>query len=320
MGGWVMQNKSEWELIIIGAGPAGMTAAIYAGRKQLDTLVITKDVGGQALWSYKIENYPCFTFITGAQLVERFQEHLQNFGVRIEYTSVVRLSREAETFAVDTEDSRRFFAHSVIISSGKSPRQLNVPGEMEFLGKGVAYCATCDAPLFAGKNVAVIGGGNSGLDAAAQLIKICPKVYIIEIQDDLQADKVIQDNVSRADSVEVLTSTEVKEIRGDNFVRSIVVRNVQSGKVDELQVEGVFIEIGLVPNSDFVRDLLPLNERGEIPVDCSTCTGIPGLYAAGDVTDVPHKQIICAAGDGAKAALSAYSYLVRRPSPSPNDK
>ncbi|MDH7600623.1 MAG: FAD-dependent oxidoreductase [Armatimonadota bacterium] len=310
-----MESKRERELIIIGAGPAGMTAAVYAARKQLDTLVITKDVGGQALWSSDIQNYLGFTFITGAELVKRFEEHVRSFGVAVEYSSVTKVSSVDDSFEVVTEDNRRFLARALIVSSGKSPRTLNVPGEKEFLGRGVAYCATCDAPLFAGKNVAVVGGGNSGLDAAVQLMRICPHVYIIEVADQLRGDEAIQNTVLRADNVTVLTGTTVKEIRGDSFVRSVVVQDVHTNNIRELDVEGVFVEIGLSPNSDFVKDVVKLNKWREIPVDCGARTGVPGLFAAGDVTDVPQKQIICAAGDGAKAALGAYSYLVRRPVP-----
>lgn len=310
-----MENDASHELIIIGAGPAGMTAAVYAARKQIDTLVLTRDIGGQALWSSDIENYLGFTLITGPELVSRFEEHLRGFDVKVEYAVVNRLARNNGIFTLGTDDGREFFARAVIVSTGKSPRMLNVPGEKEFAGRGVAYCATCDAPLFAGKNVAVIGGGNSGLDAAVQLMKICPRVYIVEIQDDLVGDEIMRERVRQAGNVTILTGTAVKQIRGDDFVRSIVVQHLRTGEETEIEVEGVFVEIGLVPNSGFVKNVLRLNEWGEIPVDCGARTGIPGLFAAGDVTDVPQKQIICAAGDGAKAALGAYSYLVRQPVP-----
>ncbi|MGQ9454383.1 MAG: NAD(P)/FAD-dependent oxidoreductase [Armatimonadota bacterium] len=310
-----MENDASYELIIIGAGPAGMTAAVYAARKQIDTLVLTKDIGGQALWSSDIENYLGFTLITGPDLVKRFEEHMRGFDVKVEYAVVNKLSRSENIFTVGTDDGREFFARAVIVSTGKSPRMLNVPGEKEFAGRGVAYCATCDAPLFAGKNVAVIGGGNSGLDAAIQLMKICPRVYIVETQDDLVGDEIMRDLVRQAGNVTVLTGTTVKQIRGDEFVRSIVVQHLRAGEENEIEVEGVFVEIGLVPNSGLAKNLLRLNEWGEIPVDCGARTGVPGLFAAGDVTDVPQKQIICAAGDGAKAALGAYSYLVRQPVP-----
>ncbi|MGB9619261.1 MAG: NAD(P)/FAD-dependent oxidoreductase [Armatimonadota bacterium] len=308
-------EKTHYDLIIIGAGPAGMTAGVYAARKQIDTLIITRDIGGQATWSSGIENYLGFIYISGVELVHKFEEHLRNFDIKLHYAGVSSLSRTGDVFRVDTEDGGRFLSRAVVVSSGKSPRLLNVPGEKEFTGRGVAYCSTCDGPLFAGMDVAVVGGGNSGLDAVMQLMKICPKVYLIEVEDELRADEILRDKARAAANVEILTGTRVKEIRGDTFVNSIVVENVHTNELHTLDVKGVFIEVGLVPNSGFAAGVVRLNEWGEIPVDCGARTGVPGLFAAGDVTDVPQKQIICAAGDGAKAALGAYSYLVRQHAP-----
>ncbi|MDO8589189.1 MAG: FAD-dependent oxidoreductase [Armatimonadota bacterium] len=301
------------ELIIIGAGPAGLTAGVYAARKQLDTLIISENVGGQTTWSSEIENYLGFMYITGVELVERFEEHVRHFNLRQEFGRVTRLSRIEHGFRVETEDLREFDARAVIVASGKSPRMLNVPGERQFRGKGVTYCSTCDAPLYAGSEVAVIGGGNSGLDAAVQLLKITPKVYIIERTDSLRADEVLQTKAWAAPNVEILLQTLPMEISGDVTVSSISVQHKSTGERRVLPVRGVFVEIGLVPNTDFIADLVKLNKLGEIPVNCAAGTEIPGLFAAGDVTDVPEKQIIIAAGEGAKAALQAYSYLVRLP-------
>ena len=308
-----MAEKTRYDLIIIGAGPAGITAGVYAARKQIDTLIITRDIGGQAMWSSGIENYLGYIYISGVELVQKFEEHLRTFDIKLDFARVTALSRANATFRVDTEDGRRFAAQSVIVGSGKSPRLLNVPGEKEFTGRGVTYCSTCDGPLFAGMDVAVVGGGNSGLDAVVQMMKICPKVYLIEVEDELRADEIMREQARAAENVEILTGTAVKEIHGDAFVHSITATNVHSGEARVLDVKGVFVEIGLAPNTGFVKDVVRLNERGEIPVDCGARTSIPGLYAAGDATDVPQKQIICAAGDGAKAALGAYSYLVRLP-------
>lgn len=307
-----MTENTHYDLIIIGAGPAGMTAGVYAARKQLDTLILTSDVGGQATWSSGIENYLGYIYITGAELVQKFEEHLRTFDIRLEFFRAVDLALTDSGFRVTT-DAGSFTARAVIVATGKSPRLLGVPGEKEFTGRGVAYCSTCDGPLFAGMEVAVIGGGNSGLDSAVQLMKICPKVYLVEFMPQLRADEVMQEKIRVAPNVEILTGTAVKEIRGDTFVHSIIVEKTDTKETRTLDVKGVFVEVGLVPNSDLVKDLLQLNEYGEIRVDCAAHTGIPGLYAAGDVTDVPEKQIICAAGDGAKAALGAYSYLVRLP-------
>lgn len=308
-----MAERSHYDLIIIGAGPAGMTAGVYAARKQISTLILTENVGGQALWSSGVENYLGYIYITGAELVQKFEEHLRTFDVELKFDRVVGLHRLEEGFRVDAQSGKSYTARAVIVAAGKSPRLLDVPGEKEFTGRGVTYCSTCDAPLFAGMDVAVVGGGNSGLDAVIQLMRICPKVYLIEITPTLRADEVLQEKVRSAKNVEIMTRTAVREIHGDNFVTGITVENLETRTLRTIDVKGVFVEIGLVPNADFVKELVALNRYGEIPVDCGAWTGVPGLYAAGDVTDVPEKQIICAAGDGAKAALGAYSYLVRLP-------
>lgn len=309
-----MPDKTDYELVILGAGPAGMTAGVYAARKKMDVLIISDNVGGQALWSSGIENYLGFIFISGPELVSKFEEHVNTFGIPREFTKTSRLSRRGDSFEIDTDDGRAFTAQAVIVATGKSPRMLGVPGEKEFSGKGVTYCATCDGPLFAGQVVAVVGGGNSGLDAAVQLMKICPKVYVIERGPMLIADEIMIQKVNAAENIEILTGTAVSEITGEGFVSAMQVRNIETSEQRVIDLQGVFVEVGLTPNADFARDVVRLNPLGEIPVDCAARTGIPGLYAAGDVTDVPEKQIIIAAGDGAKAALGAYSYLVRRPS------
>lgn len=304
------------DIIILGAGPAGMTAGVYAARKQLDTLIITENIGGQTTWSSEIENYLGYTYITGPELVQKFEDHLRYFNLRLEYAKITSLSKTSGGFKIESEDLRVFETRTVVIATGKSPRMLNVPGEHEFRGKGVTYCATCDAPLFAGMEVVVVGGGNSGLDSAVQLMKITPKVYLIETGPKLRADEVLQEKVSKGLNVEVLLNTRPSEILGDVMVTGVNVENTETGAKRTLKARGVFVEIGLVPNTGFLDGIVRLNKYGEVPVNCAAETGIPGLFAAGDVTDVPEKQIIIAAGDGAKAALGAYSYLVRLPSES----
>ncbi len=309
-----MSDKTHYELMIIGAGPAGMTAGVYAARKQLETIIISPDIGGQASWSSGIENYLGFRFVTGSELVQKFEDHLRQFPIRLEFAKVTKLTSLGGAFVAQTDDGREFTSRATIIASGKSPKMLGVPGEKEFAGKGVTYCATCDGPIYTGMDVAVVGGGNSGLDAAVQLMKICPKVYVIEYTDKIRADEILKDRIESADNVEILTSTEVLEITGGNFVESIRLKDRESGNIRNIRVNGVFVEIGLTPNTSFLDGLVDTNEYGEIIVDCAARTKIPGLYAGGDVTSVPEKQIIIAAGDGAKAALGAYSYLVRLPS------
>ncbi len=303
-------DNGIYDLLILGAGPAGMTAGVYAARKQLRTVIVSKDIGGQTSWSSGIENYLGYLYITGPELVAKFEEHVRNFNLKMEFGKVVKFAH-ADTFVANTEDGREFQARAVIVATGKSPKMLNVPGEDEFRGRGVSYCPTCDAPLFSGFNVAVIGGGNSGFDAAIQLIKICPKVYIVEATSSLKADEVFIQRALAADNVEILVNTRVEEIIGNEMVTGVRCENIVTGEKRTLDVQGVFVEIGLSPNTGFLAGLLPLNEWGEIPVDCECRTGIPGLYAAGDVTNVAEKQIIIAAGQGATAALRAYDFLIR---------
>jgi alkyl hydroperoxide reductase subunit F len=308
-----MHSDILYDLTIIGAGPAGMTSGVYAARKNLKTLILTSDVGGQTAWSSGIENYLGYTYITGAELVQKFEEHMMKFDINVQYTRVTDIRYVNEVFRAYTSEGDEYDSRAMIIAAGKSPRLLGVPGEREYTGRGVTYCATCDGPLFSGQDVAVVGGGNSGLDAVVQLMKICPKVYLLENSGSLRADEVMREHAAAAKNVEIVLNTSVVSIGGADFVESIEVRDNLSGKLRTIPAKGVFVEVGLTPNTDFLRNLINLNESGEIVVDCGGKTSIPGLYAAGDVTNVPEKQIIIAAGEGAKAALSAYSYLVRLP-------
>ncbi|MDI6715673.1 MAG: FAD-dependent oxidoreductase [Actinomycetota bacterium] len=301
------------ELIIIGAGPAGMTAAVYAARKKIDTLMLTGNIGGMASLSAGIENYMGYSLISGPELMSKFEEQVEEFGIPIEYKTVEKVERADSHFNVVLEDGEVIKAKCVIVASGRSPRRLNVPGEREFLGRGVTYCATCDAPLFVKMDVAVIGGGNAALGAVQQLIKIASKVYIVSIAD-WNADPIIQEKILKAENIEIYKGYEVTSIEGENYVEKIRIREIETREEIELPVRGVFIEIGSEPNSSLVKGLAKLNERGEILVDCSNRTSVEGLFAAGDVTSAPEKQIIVAAGEGAKAALSAYDYLIRLPS------
>lgn len=302
----------DYDLIIAGAGPAGISAAIYGVRKGLKLLVVTEDIGGQTNWSGKIENYTGFQMITGAELVEKFAEHTEKYGIKIkEQEPLLELGSEGDRTVVKTPQGV-YQAKTVIVATGKTFKKLQVPGEEEFQRKGVAYCATCDAPFFAGKTVAIAGGGNSAFEYAQQLLPIARRIFIINLDRKPTADQVLQEKVLGADKVELLNSSVITEITGERFVEGIKIRSRDRERTDErfLAVEGVFVAIGLIPNSSF-RSRLAKNEQGEILVDNCNQTNLPGVFAAGDVTDVPHKQIIVAAGEGAKAALSAYSYLVR---------
>jgi len=295
-----------YELIIIGGGPAGITAAIYSARKQMDFTILTKNIGGQASLSWEIENYIGYQFITGPDLVEKFIQHIKEFNVDIkENQEVIRISKEGSIFNVKTVKDD-YYGKTVIIATGRRSKKLNIRGEEEFRNKGIVYCATCDAPLFRDKEVAVIGGGNSGLDSVLQLSRIARKIYLIEIKDDLTGDKIVIDKIKGIEKVEIMTGTEVKEIYGGKFVEGIKVN--KNGKDIDIRVDGVFIEIGSEPNAEFI-DFVEKNEYGEVIVDCKNRTSYPGIFAAGDVTNVFAKQIIVACGEGAKASISSFEYL-----------
>jgi len=300
-----------YELIIIGGGPAGLTAAVYSARKRIDTLLVTKDIGGQVVLTAEVENYMGYEYITGKELIEKFKQQVYQFPIAIkENTEVIQIEKEDKIFTVGTSAGENYRSKAIIIASGKRSRPLNVNGEKELVGRGVSYCSVCDAPLFAERDVAVIGGGNSGLTAVVDLIKIAHKIYLIEFFPSLMADSVLVDRAEKSGKVEIFSGYEVVEILGKEKVSSIKIKSRQTGGIEILTVQGVFIEIGLIPNSGFVKDVVKLNDRGEIIVDCACRTNMSGVFAAGDVTTVPEKQIVVAAGEGAKAALGAYGYLL----------
>lgn len=299
-----------FDLIVIGAGPAGITASVYAARKKMSFIVVTGDIGGQAAWSGDIENYTGYQFITGPELAAKFEEHMRQYGVKVkENEFVIDLQKSGDIISVKT-NKNTYQAKTVIIASGKKSRELNIPGEKEFKNKGLTYCATCDGPLFSSKNVAVVGGGNSALDAALQLVKIAKKIYIINIADSLTGDAIMRAKAEAASNITVLNNTQVTAITGGKMVSAIKIKNV-NGKEESLAVEGIFVEIGLLPNADFAAGIVK-NQFGEIKVNCHNGTNMSGVFAAGDVTDVPEKQIVIAAGEGAKAALSAFRYLIQQ--------
>ena len=300
-----------YELIIIGAGPAGMTAAVYAARKKLNTLLLSKDLGGQPNWTVGIENYMGYQFIEGPELMQKFEEQVKQFPIE-EKTGdgAASISQVDGGFEVRIEKGETYQGRAAIIATGKRPRPLNVSGEERLKGRGVTYCAICDGPLFEGMKVAVIGGGNSALEAADDMTKIAEHVYLVSLTP-LTGDQILIDKVNGATNITIFIEHETLEITGDNFVSGIRIRDIKSGEERSLEVGGIFIEIGLIPNSDLAKGLVNLNRLGEIEVNCACETGIPGLFAAGDVTNVPEKQIVVAAGEGAKAALQAHRYLQR---------
>jgi len=299
-----------YDLIIIGAGPAGITAAVYAARKKMEFLVVSVDIGGQTAWSGLVENYTGYQFISGPELTRKFEEHMRAFNIPVKENEGVRqVRKEDDHFLVETVKGS-YQTRTVIVASGKKSRELGVPGEKEFRNRGLAYCATCDGPLFAGKDVAVIGGGNSALDAAMQLAKICRRVFIINNTPRLSGDSVMREQVEADTKVTVMNDTEVRAVSGEKLVSAITFE--RQGREEGISVQGVFVEIGLIPNSSIAPEVAK-NQYGEIIVNARNETDIPGMFAAGDVTDVPEKQTIIAAGEGSKACLSAYHYLVQHP-------
>lgn len=296
-----------FDLIIVGAGPAGITASVYAARKRMKPLVITKDVGGQAALSGDIENYTGYQFITGPELAAKFEEHMRKYSVELKENEEVAEIKKKDNAVWVRTDKSTYEAKTAIIASGKRSRELGVPGEKEFKNRGLTYCATCDGPLFSEKDVAVIGGGNSALDATLQLIKIANHIYLINITSHLTGDSIMQEKINESKKVSVLNNAQVAAILGDRMVSAVKIK--REDREEMLAVQGVFVEIGLISNSGFAKDL-EKNELGEIKVNSYNQTNIPGIFAAGDVTDVPEKQIIVAAGEGAKATLGAFRYLL----------
>lgn len=295
-----------YELIIIGAGPAGITAAVYAARKRLNFLVVTQDIGGQTLLSADIENYTGYQFITGPELVAKFEEHMRQFSVPLkENEPVLKITKDKDTIAVKT-DKDTYQSKTIIIASGRRARKLEVPGEDRLMNKGISYCATCDGPLFKDKDITVIGGGNSALDAALQMIKIAKSVTIVNINPQMSGDPIMLEKFKEAGNAKILNNSRTTEVLGDKFVEGL--KLARDSREEILNIQGVFVEIGSMPNSEFI-DIVAKNKWNEIIVNSQTLTSVEAIYAAGDVTDVPEKQIIVAAGEGSKAALAASRYL-----------
>jgi len=309
-----------YDLIIIGAGPAGMTAAIYAARRKVKFLILSMDVGGQMNWSSEVANYPGGVgALSGIELVGHFKEHLDEYKVKVVQTEILSVRRLRVTgnrsqgrIVVETK-KKKYKSKAVLIATGKKPRKLGVPGEEKFFGNGLSYCATCDAPLYKGKVVAVVGGGNSGMEAVLFLRKYAKKVYLLEVNAKLGGEKYLRDKVLAEKKIKVVTGAKVSEVVGGKTVEGI--RYEAGGKKMKLKVGGVFVEVGLVTEAEFTN--VEKNKWGEIKLFRGTrthnenLTSVPGIFAAGDCTDVVAKQIIVAAGEGAKAAMAAFDYVLK---------
>jgi alkyl hydroperoxide reductase subunit F len=303
-------NKKIYDLIILGCGPAGITAAIYSARKKIEFIVISKDVGGQTVYSSSVENYTGYQVITGAELALKFKEHLDMFDIDLRMPEIVKNVKKEGNIFVVTTDRDTYYSKSVIVATGRIPRSLGLKEEEKFKGRGLTYCATCDAPLFKDKDVLVVGGGNSALDAVIQLTKYANNIYIVDIAEKLKADPIMIEKAFNYPKLKYFPNSKIIEILGEKFVEGIILENINDQSKTELKVQGIFVEIGSIPSSDFVENVAN-NKDGEIIVDCACRTSIEGLFAAGDVTNVFAKQVIIACGEGAKAAIAAFEYLIK---------
>lgn len=310
-------GKDPFDVLIVGGGPAGAAAAVYAARKGIRTGVASERFGGQVLDTLGIENFISIKETEGPRFALALEEHVRHYDV-----DIMNLQRAAalvpgdDMIEIKLENGASLKSRSVVISTGARWRNINVPGEQEYRNKGVAYCPHCDGPLFKGKRVAVIGGGNSGVEAAIDLAGIVGHVTLIEYDTQLRADAVLQRKLKSLANVEIITNAQTTEITGDQQkVNGLVYKDRATGEARQVPLEGVFVQIGLVPNTDWLKGTLELSKHGEIVVDAKGQTSVPGVFAAGDATTVPFKQIIIAAGDGAKAALSAFDHLIRTSAP-----
>jgi alkyl hydroperoxide reductase subunit F len=305
------EEGQEYEVVIVGGGPAAMSAAIYASRKGLEVALIANKLGGQITYTASIENYLGLSNISGTDMTELFRNHLEEYLIAEALgTNVVKVEKDDRGFAVNTDDGRRFRARSVIYCAGKEYRRLGVPGEERFIGRGIGFCATCDAPLYRNKRVAVVGGGNSAFTAARDLINFASEIYFIHRREEFKADAKLIREVRKASKVVFHTPMLVRAFLGKDTLTGVRLESVDGNDRYDLKLDGVFLEIGLTPNSSALKNLLQLNEWGEVPINRDQSTTIQGLFAAGDVTDVREKQISIAVGQGALAALSAHRYLV----------
>jgi alkyl hydroperoxide reductase subunit F len=302
--------KAPFDVLIVGGGPAGAAAAVYAARKGIRTGIASERFGGQVLDTLGIENFISVKETEGPKFALALEEHVRHYEVDIMNLQRAKALKPGELIEVELESGATLKSKAVIVTTGARWRNVNVPGEQEYRNKGVAYCPHCDGPLFKGKRVAVIGGGNSGVEAAIDLAGIVAHVTLIEFGTQLRADAVLQKKLATLPNVTVLTNAQTTEITGDGQkVNGLVYKDRASGEEHRVELEGVFVQIGLVPNTEWLKGTVELSRHGEIIVDAKGKTSVPGVFAAGDATTVPYKQIIIAAGEGAKAALGAFSWV-----------
>jgi thioredoxin-disulfide reductase len=298
------KNSEMYDVVIIGSGPAGFTAAVFVQRRGLKSVIVTTELGGQMSKISDIENWPGNDTINGANLALKMKNQVEKLGSRIVYEQAIDFgSKDGEGLFVKTTQ-KEFFAKAIILAYGKTPRTLRVPGEVELMGKGVTYCVNCDGPLYRNKDVAIVGGGNSALDAALMMGEIAKSVHLIHRRDTLRGEQYLIDKVKSIKNVEIHLNSEIRKIKGTDSVESI---DLSDGK--NIKVSGVFIEIGFVVNDKLVEGKLDLDKLGQVVVDPHQATTMPGVFAAGDLTNKPYQQLVIAAGEGATAALAAFDYI-----------
>ena len=303
-------------MLVVGGGPAGAAAAIYAARKGIRTGVAAERFGGQVLDTMAIENFISVNETEGPKLARALENHVREYDVDImnlqRAAQLIPAEKAGGLHEIKLENGASLKAKTLILATGARWREMNVPGEQEYRSRGVAYCPHCDGPLFKGKRVAVIGGGNSGVEAAIDLAGIVAQVTLLEFDSQLRADAVLQKKLNSLPNVTVITSALTSEVHGDGQkVTGLTYKDRNSSEFHQLELEGIFVQIGLLPNSDWLKGTVELTSRGEIIVDARGETSLPGIFAAGDVTTVPYKQIVIAVGEGAKASLSAFDHLIR---------
>jgi len=307
------ENKL-YDVTVVGSGPAAVSAAIYAARKGLNVAMIGVKIGGQVLDTNEIENIIGTVLTTGAKFAETLEKHLKEHEIAFKEGHLVKeIKEDGKDKILVTDDGKSYKTKTVIVATGAKPRSLNIPGEAEYVGKGVHYCSTCDGPFYKGLDVAVIGGGNSGVEAALDLSGIAKSVTLIEFMPELKADKVLQEKLAEQPNVKTILNSATVKVNGNEFVESIVYKSRETDEEKTLNVEGMFVEIGLSPRSEVVKDLAETNKIGEIVINPeNNSTSVAGIFAAGDVTNIRQKQIIIAMGEGAKAALGAFEYLITK--------
>ena len=306
-------NETElYDVLIVGTGPAAVASAVYAVRKGLKTAMIGTKIGGQVLDTNEIENVIGLTKTTGSEFSKKLETHAKEYEIALKEGNYVReIKEDGKNKIVTTDDGKSYSTKTVILATGAKWRELNVPGEKDYKGKGVHYCATCDGPFYKNLDVAIIGGGNSGVEAALDMAGIAKSVTLVEFMPDLKADKILQEKLTERENITVITNAQVTEVYGETFTTGLKYKERSTEEMKDLKIDGMFIEIGLVPNTEFIKGYVETTKFGEIIINDVNSTNVKGIFAAGDVTTVKYKQIIIAMGEGAKAALGAFDYLIK---------